>query len=330
MRKGQRYQCVSTNFGCMIRKGRVIPVALHTLAPAAHTLHGHWSREIEPVLTIDPGDTVRFSTLDAAWNVAPGQKFEPRPAQAGHCLTGPVAIRGAEPGMTLAVRIDGLRTANWGWNGAGGGDYGINRLLGLTDPPEYHLHWQLDQDARTGTDQYGHTVRLRPFLGVMGVAPAEAGSHSTVPPRSNGGNIDCKELVEGSTLYLPVLAPGALFSCGDGHAAQGDGEVSCLAIECGMEMAELTLDLVPDLHITMPRAYTAAGWITFGFSANLNEAMLQALNGMLDLMGELHGMERKEALALASLVVDLRITQVVNQAMGVHAVLPHGAFTCPR
>ena len=303
-------------------------MALQLLEPDLRTLHGHWSREFAPVLTIDPGDTVRFRTLEAGWRLSPdGRRFEPRPANAGHALTGPVFVRGAEPGMALAVRVDRLRTCGWGWNGAGGGDYGINRLLGLVEPPEVQMRWTLNPDALTGTNQFGHSVRLRPFLGVMGVSPAEPGIHSTTPPRVNGGNIDCKELVEGSTLYLPVLAPGTLFSCGDGHAAQGDGEVSCLAIECGMDVAELTFDLVPDLHLTAPRANTPAGWVTFGFSEDLNEAMLQALNGMLDLMGELHGLDQKTALALASVVVDLRVTQVVNQVRGVHAVLPHGAVS---
>ncbi|HWI63429.1 MAG TPA: acetamidase/formamidase family protein [Symbiobacteriaceae bacterium] len=302
---------------------------MHRLESTVETLHGHWSREYAPVLTIDPGETVRFQTLDARWLVAPGEQFAPlpEPRPVGHALTGPVYVRGAEPGMALAVHVKRLRTNNWGWNEAGGGAYGVNPLLaGMSEGERLHLDWQLDPDALVGTNQFGHTVKLRPFLGVMGVAPAEPGIHSTTPPRANGGNIDCKELVEGSTLYLPVLAPGALFSCGDGHAVQGDGEVSCLAIECGMEAAELTFDLVPNMPITMPRAKTPAGWVTFGFSENLNEAMVQALEGMLDLMGELHGLDRKTALALASLVVDLRVTQVVNQAMGVHAVLPDNAI----
>lgn len=303
-------------------------MALHSLDSNIRTLRGHWSREFEPVLTIDPGDTIRFRTLDARWYVSPdGQRFEPRPEGAGHALTGPVAIRGAESGMTLAIRVDKLRTTTWGWNAAGGGSFGINPFIGMTEPPGLFVKWTLDPDAGTGTTQFGKRVRLRPFLGVMGVAPAEPGQLSTTPPRAIGGNIDCKELVEGSTLYLPVEVAGALFSCGDGHAAQGDGEVSGTAIECGMEVAELTFDLVPDLRLKLPRAHTPSGWVTFGFSEDLNEAMYQAMSGMLDLMEELHGLDRKEALSLASVVVDLRVTQVVNQVRGVHAVLPHGAIT---
>jgi acetamidase/formamidase len=303
-------------------------MALYELSPSLATLHGTFSRDYAPVLTIESGDTVRFSTLEAGWRSGKGQRVEPaRPEwNRGHALCGPVAIRGAEPGMTLAVHIGEVRPTDWGWNGGGGGKFGINTLLGLDDEPQAHNDWALDYAAGTATNQFGQQVALRPFLGVMAVAPAEPGEHSTTPPRRWGGNIDCKELIAGSTLYLPVGAPGALFSCGDGHAAQGDGEVSCLAIECPMERADLTFELLPDVQIQMPRAHTAAGWITFGFSEDLNEAMIQALNGMLDLMGELHGVERRQALALASVAVDLRVTHVVNQVRGVHAVLPHGAI----
>lgn len=130
----------------------------------------------------------------------------------------------------------------------------------------------------------------------------------------------------GSRLYLPVQVPGALFSVGDGHALQGDGEVSGTAIECPMERVALTFRLHPDLHLTTPRAETPAGQITFGFHEDLNEATLLALEAMLALLEEQYGVSRHEALALASLVVDLRVTQMVNGVSGVHAVLPPGAI----
>ncbi len=160
----------------------------------------------------------------------------------------------------------------------------------------------------------------------MGLPPTEPGKHPTRPPRFCGGNIDCKELVEGSTLYLPIAVAGGLFSTGDGHARQGDGEVAGPALECPMECAELEFHLRPDLHLTMPRAYTPAGWITFGFNEDLNEAWLQALDGMLDLIGEQYGFDRQQAMALASLVVDMHITQVVNATAGVHCILPDEAL----
>jgi acetamidase/formamidase len=127
-------------------------------------------------------------------------------------------------------------------------------------------------------------------------------------------------------LFLPISVEGALFSIGDGHAAQGDGEVSGTAIECPMDLVDITLTVRDDMQLKMPRAKTPAGWITFGFNEDLNQAAAQALDEMVKLITELHQMEQAEALALASVVVDLRITQVVNGVKGVHAVLPHGAI----
>jgi acetamidase/formamidase len=177
-----------------------------------------------------------------------------------------------------------------------------------------------------GRDQFGWAVPLRPFMGVMGMPPDEPGLHPTFPPRPWGGNIDCKELVAGSRLCLPIAVPGGLFSVGDGHAAQGDGEVCGNAMECHMDRVELVLTLHPGLHISTPRADTPAGMITFGFHQDLYEACIIALEAMLDLMEERHGLQRREALALASVLVDMRITQLVNGTRGVHAILPRGAI----
>jgi acetamidase/formamidase len=177
-----------------------------------------------------------------------------------------------------------------------------------------------------GVNQHGHKIALRPFMGVMGMPPNELGIHSTIPPRFCGGNIDCKELVAGSTLYLPISVPGALFSVGDGHSAQGDGEVCTTAIECPMERVDLTFVLHKNLRLTTPRASTPIGWITLGFHENLHEATMIALEAMVDLLGEQYRLPRLEALAMASLVVDLRITQIVNGVCGVHAVLPYGGI----
>jgi len=157
--------------------------------------------------------------------------------------------------------------------------------------------------------------------------PADAaGVQTTFPPRSYGGNLDCKELIEGSSLYLPVAVEGGLLSLGDGHAAQGDGEVAGPALACPMEQVEVELHLHPNLSLTMPRAKSPLGWLTFGFHTDVNEAWAQATEEMIKLMTELYGISAKSALALASLVVDLRITQVVNGVRGVHAILPYGAL----
>ena len=310
-------------------------MTLHIIKPERATLHGHFSRELAPVLTIDPGESVQFRTLDAGWGLEPWTSFdtpramfEPRVAGVddGHALCGPIAIRGAQPGTTLAVHIEEIRPGRWGWSLAGGRQTLVNRRLGI-DPPPGILHiWTLDPDALTGRNQHGHTVALRPFMGVMGMPPDEPGQLPTNPPRTTGGNLDCKELVAGSVLYLPIAVAGGLFSTGDGHGVQGDGEASGVALECPMERVTLRFELHDDLRISMPRANTPAGWLTFGLHADLNEATLQALEGMIDMMSEQHNLDRRDALALASLLVDLRITQIANGVHGVHAVLPHGAL----
>jgi acetamidase/formamidase len=312
-------------------------MALHEIAPERRTLHGKFSRDLPPCLTIQPGDTVRFQTLDAGWHIAPRtstvfadspRKFEPRDPErdAGHALCGPVFVAGAAPGMTLEVEVGDIRPGSWGWTLAGGWDSPVNRRLRVAEGADVLHLWTLDAEAVTGRNQHGYEVALRPFLGVMGMPEDVPGLQSTSPPRVTGGNLDCKELVAGSSLFLPVAVPGGLFSAGDGHATQADGEASGLAIECPMERADLTFRLHPSLSLRTPRANTPAGWLTFGLDEDLDEAMSLALDAMLDLMGELYGLERRDALALASLVVDLRVTQVVNGVQGVHALLPHGAL----
>jgi acetamidase/formamidase len=236
-------------------------------------------------------------------------------------------VRGARPGDTLEIEVVAVEPGAWGWNSAGGVKNDVNVRLGVDDGPRTWMLWQLDHDQMAGRNQHGHTVRLRPFLGVMGMPPDEPGIHSTTPPRVCGGNIDCKELVAGSRLYLPIQVPGALFSTGDGHAAQGDGEASTLAIECPVTRAELVLRVRDDIRIITPRARIQNGWLTFGFHSDLDEAAHLALEAMLDLICEQYGTGRREALALASVAVDLRVTQIVNRVRGVHALLPDGAIS---
>jgi acetamidase/formamidase len=310
-------------------------MTLHHIRPDARTLHGHFSRELAPVLTIDSGDRVRFTTLDARWGAfeqpdpfASPRKFEPRDARRdpGHALCGPVEVRGAEPGMTLEVRVLEVRPGRWGWTIGGGYPSPLNQRVGIGDAPEFALRWRVDPDAGTATDARGRTIALRPFAGVIGMPPDEPGEHSTTPPRPCGGNIDCRELIAGSRLFLPVPVRGALLSVGDGHGVQGDGEVAGPALECPMEAVEVEVHLHREPKLRMPRAETPAGWITFGFDTDLDEAMATALDGMLDLMVERFVCERKEAMAFASLAVSLRVTQVVNGVRGVHALLPDGAL----
>ncbi len=311
----------------------------HAIEPTLETLHGHFSRELPPVLTIRSGDRVRFRTLDVAWGAFeirdpfaeapkfPGRDLERDP---GHAICGPIAIEGAKKGAALEVRIVELRPGAWGWTSAGGRSTEWHDRLGVATLPSHFLRFALDPDAGTGRTRDGLVVKLRPFLGILGMPPDEPGRHSTVPPRACGGNIDCRELVEGSTLFLPIPVDGALFSAGDGHALQGDGEVAGPALECPMERAVLEFRLRPELRLERPRAETPAGWITFGFDRDLNEATRIALSDMLDLLVELAGGDRALATAYASLLVSLRVTQIVNGVRGVHAILPREALAAIR
>ncbi len=303
-------------------------MALHEIPLERRTLHGHFSRDLEPILTVDSGDSVAFSCLDSGWHLSPGSKFEPRDEEldAGHALVGPIEVRGARPGQVLEVRIERVTVGSWGWCAAADWSTPLNDRLELSDGPGVLLQWTLDGKAGIGRSEGGWELELRPFLGVLGMPPPEAGIHSTAPPRVFGGNIDCKELVAGTRLYLPVPVDEGLFSAGDGHARQGDGEVSQLAIECPLDRAELTLSLHDDLELATPIGWTPEAWLTFGFDEDLEEAAAVAIDAMLELMGREHGVGRAEALALASLVVDLRITQMVNGVRGVHARLAHDAL----
>ena len=304
-------------------------MAHHEIPLERRTLHGHFSRDLEPILTVDSGDSISFACLNSGWRTAEHERFPERrdgELDAGHALIGPVEVRGARAGQTLAVGIDELRIGAGGVTQAGGWSTPLNDRLGLGGGDTLTLLWELDADAGRGRSESGHEVALGPFLGVIGMPPDEPGIHSTAPPRPCGGNIDCKELVAGTTLYLPIPVDGALLSAGDGHAAQGDGEVSQLAIEAPVERARLTLSVRDDLPLANPIAWTLDAWLTFGFDEDLDEAAALAIDGMLDLMGREHGLERREALALASVVADLRVTQLVNGVRGVHARLAHDAL----
>jgi acetamidase/formamidase len=314
-------------------------MAQHEIPLERRTLHGHFSRDLAPVLTIDPGDTIAFAAPDAGWGVGPPsddrgtrKRFEPRDPEldGGHPLVGPIAVRGARAGQTLVIRVEEVTVGSWGITDAGGWSTPLNERLGVASGETRTIVWELDPSAGIARDRAGREVRLRPFLGVLGMPPAEPGVHSTIPPRACGGNIDCKELVAGTTLYLPIPVDGGLFSAGDGHAAQGDGEVSQLAIEAPIDRARLTLDVRDDLSLSTPVAWTPNAWVTLGFDEDLDEAVAIAVDAMLELMAREHELERREALALASVVVDLRVTQVVNRMKGVHAVLPHDAIRFTR
>ncbi len=265
-------------------------------------MRGFFSRDYEPVFSVAPGEPVSFDAYNARWEWDGPDDIRPgKPDGGGHALNGPIEVRRARAGQTLVVHFDEVTPRPWGstW---GHGE---------------RFDWTLEGDVwRTGA----HAVRSAPFLGVIGMPPPEPGEHPTGPPRIWGGNIDCKELVAGTTLHLPIPVDGALVLGGDCHGTQGDGEVSGTAIEAPLERATLTFEL-SDMELRSPIARTADAWLAFGFDADLDLAAEQAMATMLDLMERELDVPRKEALALASVVVDLRVTQIVNGVKGVHARL---------
>jgi acetamidase/formamidase len=294
-------------------------MSTHDLFPARSTLHGHFSPELARALEIDPGDTIRARTLRGSWDDAGFDRDAT--LDAGHALLGPAFVRGAEPGDALAIEILKLRPARSGHTNAGDVPTPVNDRLALTGAGRHRVEWEIDPETKVAR-ALGFEIDVRPFLGVIGMPPPEPGIHSTIPPRTTGGNIDCRELVAGSTLILPVAVDGGLLSFGDGHAAQGDGEVSGTAIECAMDEVELRVSLISAAGLNTPEAHTQAGFITFGFAPGLDEAMLIALEAMIDRLQSDLDIERAKATALASVTVDLRVTQVVNKIVGVHALLP--------
>jgi acetamidase/formamidase len=302
----------------------------HRLDAGVQTVHwGYFDAGLPARLSIDSGDTVVISTVSGGREVMPPAPLEipaaladihrsQKPKLPGHILTGPVAIRGAKAGQVLEARIKDIKlNYDWGYNFSG-------PLTGALpdDFAERHLmHIRLDRQRMVGRLPWGTELPLRPFFGVMAVAPPAAwGSISTLPPRRNGGNLDNKELVAGSTLYLPIQVDEALFSVGDGHGAQGDGEVCVTAIETGL-IGTFELFVRDDLSLEWPRAETPTHVITMAFDPDLDTCVVVALRQMLALVAAKTGLKAQEAYALCSLAADVRVTQVVNGAKGIHVML---------
>jgi acetamidase/formamidase len=304
----------------------------HRLDPAPDTVHwGHFDAALSPALTIESGDTVTMTSVSGAPDPMPDAASGGTlaPALLGihdaverklgpHICTGPVAIRGAKAGDTLEVRIKSVGLHDdWGYNmirpgtGALPDDFTQGRVI----------HIGLDAQRMMGRLPWGLDIPLRPFFGVMGVAPApSSGMVSSVPPGRHGGNIDNKELVPGATLYLPVHVDGALFSVGDGHGAQGDGEVCLTAIETGL-IGTFELHLHPGRTLDWPYAETPTHLITMAFDPDLDACVTIALRDMIAAICSRTGLSREDAYTLCSLAADLRITQVVNGSKGVHVML---------
>ncbi|WP_373050491.1 acetamidase/formamidase family protein [Thalassovita aquimarina] len=292
---------------------------------------GYFDATLKPALEVNSGDVVTIETVsggpdqipaqDAGFHIPP-ELFDIHARSErqlpGHILTGPVAVKGAKPGHVLQVDIlDVKLRQDWGWN--------MIRPLAGTLPDEFQTYRNViipvDLEAMTGRMSWGLDLPLKPFFGVMGVAPPPNwGRISTIQPRAHGGNIDNKELVAGTTLYLPVLTEGALFSCGDGHGVQGDGEVCVTAIETALEDT-FRLSVRDDLKIDFPRAETPTHLITMGMHEDLDRCAEMALRDMIALIVDRTGLSREDAYMLCSLIGDLRVTQTVNGNKGVHMMM---------
>jgi acetamidase/formamidase len=303
----------------------------HTVSCIPHNCHwGFFDSALKPAVTVASGDTVSIDCVSGGRDILPEDpSFEIladhraihgalTPRLGAHILTGPVAVEGAEPGDVLQIDILSIDCRqNWGYTR-------IRPLVG-TLPEDFPVHrlWHSGIDRQRGiaTLPWGLEIELAPFFGVMGVAPPPAyGACTSIVPREFGGNMDLKELVAGTTLYLPVWAEGALFSCGDGHGVQGDGEVCITALETALA-GSFRLTVRKDLRFDLPRAETPTHYITMGFNEDLDDAAKTALREMIDLIGEHLGLPPEDAYMFASLAVDMRVTQLVDGNKGIHAML---------
>jgi len=307
----------------------------------ASVRHYIWDNSIPARLEIDPGDTVVIECKDASDNyytwdstvddmLARAKKNVD--GKKGHALTGPIHVRGAKPGDVLQVDIINLVPGELGFTSFRPG-YGLIP----EDFPEPYLHiWDL-RNGQYGELKPGIRVPFEPFLGVMGVALPEPGEFVTAPPRKNGGNADVKQLTAGTTLYLPVWVDGALFSCGDGHAAQGDGEVCISAIETSMTVT-LRFSLRRDFSLETPEFQTGGPlsprtnigpyYATMGIAPDLMEGTKSAIRKMISYLVREHGLTREEAYILCSVAVDCKVSEVVDAPNWVvSAFLPLSIFS---
>jgi acetamidase/formamidase len=312
----------------------------YTLAATPATVAwGYYSGLSKPVLTVHSGDTVRMQTLSTCGPpermVAGGVKPEDIPAYTapiynevkdigpgGHILTGPVSIEEAEPGDVLEVQILKVDIdVDFACNA-----FGLNRgFLPMEYPYGRYKVIPLDRKKMIARFAPGIELPLRPFFGSMGVAPA-GGKIDSAPPFAHAGNMDNKELVAGTTLYVPVAAKGALFEAGDGHAGQGNGEVDITALETYLS-GTFRFIVHKNRRLLWPRAETPDYFISMGFSKDLKEATEHAVRDMIDFLVEEKHLSRDDAYMLTSVAVDVDITQLVDGNVGVHAMLPKKIFT---
>src|SRR5271154_1097316 len=285
---------------------------------SAEPVHSRWNRNLKPRLVIAPGDTVHMECQDASGaQVRPGMtvaEYQKINRDRIHALTGPVFVDGAEPGDVLQIDVLEVAHKGWGWSSI---IPGLGFLKERFSQP-YLFHWELE--TAVSRSLAPATVPLRPFCGVMGVAPAEDGEFRTRPPGIFGGNMDVRELCAGATLYLPVQNSGALFSAGDAHAAQGDGEVCINGIECPVE-ATLRFHLHknrtlpgPIVEAAPPEKHSAesdeGSWIVVESATDATAAARAATSRMIDLLADRWGFSEVHAYLLCSVAMNLRVSQV--------------------
>src|SRR5262245_14073026 len=312
---------------------------VHELTASPETVHrGCFDASLKPVLTIDSGDIVRLETatgnpryfeqLGVPKEKIPSELYDvyegvDNGGRGDHTLNGPIYVNGAEPGDRLEIRI---RSIDVRLPIAGQGFVPNRGLLPEEFPTGKDRVLWLDLKKKTAEYAPGIVVPLKPFWGVIAVAPpASMGRVPSGPPNMFGGNMDNRDLVGGSTLYLPVFVPGALLSIGDGHAAQGYGEVCLSAIETSLK-GEIQVVLHKNKPLKQPRAETPTHFMTMGLNSDLDEAAKIATREMLDWLVEMKGLSRQDAYMLASATMDLVVTQVVDGTKGIHALMPKAIF----
>lgn len=303
----------------------------HILPPSPTTVHwGFFDAKLDPVLEVASGDTVVTGTVSGAPEYMPGPPYEIPPSlmriheelepELGpHIVTGPIAVRGARPGDTLEVEIiDITLDTDWGWSVHRPG-FGTLPVEDFPDPWIRHL--PIDRAAGTARMPWGTELPLAPFFGILAVAPAPAvGRVSSKPPDLHGGNMDNKELVAGTRLFVPVWVEGALFQVGDGHAAQGDGEVNQTGLETSLS-GRLQFFVHSDRSLDWPRAETPTHHILMGFDPDLERATEIAIRETVEFLTERTGLTRGEAYSVVSMAADLRITELVDGNVGVHVMV---------
>jgi acetamidase/formamidase len=307
-------------------KGKV-----HLLPATLETTQWGWFNNAQPpVLRIDSGDTVVMETMMHSHNqVVPGRTIEEIkklrtdfPGRGPHTLTGPIHVNGAEPGDVLKVALNKIVPRAYATN------FNVPGMFGQF-PKEYQdgqvKYVYLDMDRMVSEFLPGIYIPLRPFPGTLGVARKEPGQYSSVPPGEYAGNMDIRDFVAGTSLYVPVHVPGALLWSGDSHAAQGNGEVNLTAVETAYKELNITVEVIKGRPLDFPRIETAKSWITMGFDQDLNKAWDQAKAQTIKFLAEQRNVSAEQAAQLMPTVSDCRVSQVVNIKKGIHCLSPKQA-----